>query len=89
MGIINRCSLGVLPMQGDSNRNLELMRHFAKTYPELEFAKQPVSQLPWGHIIRLMQSIKDNLARIKKVFSKSIQILLKVIQWKAIMHPNR
>ena len=35
-------------MQGFSKRNLEYMRHFASLYPIPEFAKQAVSQLPWG-----------------------------------------
>ena len=39
-------------MQGFSKRNLEYMRRFAQLYPQIEFAKQPVSQLPWGHIVR-------------------------------------
>lgn len=38
-------------MQGFSKRNLEYMRQFALLYPKIEFTKQPVSQLPWGHII--------------------------------------
>ncbi len=50
-------------MQGFSKRNLEHMRRFASFYPNLNFAKQPVSQLPWGHIVRLMQMIKDDLQR--------------------------
>lgn len=37
------------------------MRQFAELYPEI--AKQPVSQLPWGHIIVLMQQVKDPEAR--------------------------
>lgn len=50
-------------MQGFSKRNLENMRGFASLYPKLEFAKQAVSQLPWGHIVRLIQTIKDNQER--------------------------
>lgn len=50
-------------MQGFSKRNLEHMRRFAQLYPELEFAKQAVSQLPWGHIVRLMQTTKDGSIR--------------------------
>ncbi len=46
-----------------SKRNLEYMRRFASIYSNLEFAKQPVSQLPWGHIVRLMQMIKNNSER--------------------------
>lgn len=42
---------------GFSVRNLKFMRQFAQLYPEI--GKQPVSQLPWGHIIVLMQQVKD------------------------------
>ena len=37
------------------------MRQFAQLYSEI--GKQPVSQLPWGHIIVLMQQVKDPEAR--------------------------
>ncbi|MDF1654439.1 MAG: PDDEXK nuclease domain-containing protein [Coxiellaceae bacterium] len=45
-------------MQGFSRRNLEHMRRFYSYYPKLVFAKQAVSQIPWGHIVRLMQLIE-------------------------------
>jgi predicted nuclease of restriction endonuclease-like (RecB) superfamily len=48
---------------GFSKRNLERMRQFANLYDHLEFATQAVSQLPWGHIIVLMQQVKDPDAR--------------------------
>ena len=44
---------------GFSKRNLELMRQLAKEYPEMAIAKQTVSQLPWGHIILLIQRVTD------------------------------
>ncbi len=50
-------------MQGFSKRNLEYMRRFASSYPNIDFAKQAVSQLPWGHLIRLMQMIKSDTTR--------------------------
>lgn len=66
-------------MQGFSKRNLEHIRRFATLYPTIEFAKQAVSQLPWGHIVRLMQMIKDQNIRewyatqtIKNGWSRSI-----------------
>ncbi len=46
---------------GFSARNLKFMRQFAQLYPEI--GKQAVSQLPWGHIIVLMQQVKDPEAR--------------------------
>jgi predicted nuclease of restriction endonuclease-like (RecB) superfamily len=66
-------------MKGFSKRNLEYMRKFAELYPRIEFAKQPVSQLPWGHIVRLMQKVKDDGERkwyatqtIKNGWSRSV-----------------
>jgi predicted nuclease of restriction endonuclease-like (RecB) superfamily len=50
-------------MQGLSKRNLEHMRRFAQFYSAEEFAKQAVSQLPWGHIIKLMQSTDNEETR--------------------------
>lgn len=62
---------------GFSRRNLELMRQFAELYPKI--AKQAVSQLPWGHIIVLMQQVKDPEARdwyaenaLKNVVARSV-----------------
>ncbi len=35
------------------------MRGFVEAYPEAEMVKQVVSQLPWGHVLRLLQREKD------------------------------
>lgn len=48
-------------VKGFSVRNLQIMRQFAKIYPDA-IAKQPVSQLPWGHIVVLIQKVKDKVA---------------------------
>jgi predicted nuclease of restriction endonuclease-like (RecB) superfamily len=50
-------------MSGLTTRNLLSMKIFAREFPESPIAKQPVSQLPWGHIIRLIQMIKDPASR--------------------------
>ncbi|MBE2203992.1 MAG: DUF1016 domain-containing protein [Chthoniobacterales bacterium] len=50
-------------MGGLSARNLLSMSLFAAAFPDGPIAKQPVSQLPWGHIIRLLQMVKDPAAR--------------------------
>ncbi len=50
-------------MEGLSSRNLLSMKLLAAAFPEGEIAKQPVSQLPWGHIIRLLQMVKESAAR--------------------------
>jgi predicted nuclease of restriction endonuclease-like (RecB) superfamily len=66
-------------MRGFSKRNLEHMRRFAFLYPKIEFAKQFVSQLPWGHILRLLQMIDEEEIRewyaketIKHGWSRSV-----------------
>ena len=50
-------------MGGLTTRNLLSMKIFAREFPDGPIAKQPVSQLPWGQIIRLMQMVKDPAAR--------------------------
>lgn len=50
-------------MTGLTVRNLLSMKIFAREFPQGPIAKQPVSQLPWGQIIRLMQMVKDPAAR--------------------------
>lgn len=50
-------------MRGLSPRNLLFMRSFAAAYPDAEIVKQLVSLLPWGHVIHLLQRVKDHDAR--------------------------
>lgn len=50
-------------MAGLSSRNLLSMSLFAAAFPGEPIAKQAVSQLPWGHIVRLMQMVKDPATR--------------------------
>lgn len=50
-------------MTGLSARNLLSMKLLAEAFPEGPIAKQFVSQLPWGHVIRLLQMVKDPGAR--------------------------
>lgn len=50
-------------MTGLSTRNLLFMRSFGEAYPEREKVKQLVSQLPWGHVIRLLQRVKEPSVR--------------------------
>ena len=47
-------------MRGFSVRNLQRMKQFATLYPDLQITTQAVSQLPWGHITRLIQMIKND-----------------------------
>jgi predicted nuclease of restriction endonuclease-like (RecB) superfamily len=50
-------------MSGITARNLFSMRAFADAFPEGPIVKRLVSQLPWGHVIRLIQMVKDPDAR--------------------------
>ncbi len=50
-------------MSGLSSRNLLSMKLFAEAFPGGSIAKQPVSQLPWGQIVRLLQMVKDPAVR--------------------------
>lgn len=45
--------------KGYSIRNLKYMAKFAETYPDPEFVQQAVAQIPWGHIITLMDKVPD------------------------------
>lgn len=45
-------------MGGLSGRNLLSMKLFAEAFPDGPIAKQPVSQLPWGHI-QLTESLPE------------------------------
>ena len=52
-------------IEGFSSRNLYRMRAFHLAYPdEALFVTQPVSQIPWGHNIALLQKLKDQTERL-------------------------
>jgi predicted nuclease of restriction endonuclease-like (RecB) superfamily len=48
--------------KGFSVSNLERMRKFARLYPE-SISAQSVRKLPWGHIVVLIEQVKDSTAR--------------------------
>ncbi|MBI4881136.1 MAG: N-6 DNA methylase [Planctomycetes bacterium] len=50
-------------MKGLSARNLLFMRSLAEVCPDAEKTKQLVSRLPWGHVIRLLQRVKESDVR--------------------------
>lgn len=50
-------------MKGFSPRNLKYMRRFAEAYPDAEFVQQGAAQLPWGHHIKLLDSVADPAER--------------------------
>ncbi len=51
-------------MKGFSPRNLLFMRSLAEAFPDKTIVKQVVSQIPWGHLIRIIQMVKDPAERI-------------------------
>lgn len=51
-------------MKGFSPRNLKYMRKIAETYPEEEFVRQAVAQIPWSHNCILVDKIKDKNKRV-------------------------
>lgn len=50
-------------MSGLSARNLLAMKVFAREFPDGPIAQQPVAQLPWGHVLQIIQRIKDPTTR--------------------------
>ncbi|MEY8717273.1 PDDEXK nuclease domain-containing protein [Francisella philomiragia] len=46
-------------LKGFSPRNLKYMRKFAAEFDNLELVQQLVAQLPWGHIIVIMNRLSD------------------------------
>ncbi len=49
--------------KGYSVRNLKYMAKFAATYPDEEFVQQAVAQIPWGHIVVLLDKFSDDAIR--------------------------
>jgi len=50
-------------MKGFSLANLKSMRRFAETWPVDAIGQQPVGQLPWGHVVMLIERLKDDASR--------------------------
>jgi hypothetical protein len=46
-------------MTGLSARNLKYMRALAETHSDPAFVPQVVARLPWGHVVRFLESVKD------------------------------
>ena len=49
---------------GLSARNLRYMRAFAEAHPDQEVVQQVVARLPWGHNVRLLETVKDQAERL-------------------------
>jgi predicted nuclease of restriction endonuclease-like (RecB) superfamily len=50
-------------IHGFSLRNLKYMRQLATAYPNPDFGQQAVAQLPWGHLVVLLEKIKEDDSR--------------------------
>lgn len=50
-------------MRGLSTRNLLAMKIFYREFPGAPIAQQPVAQLPWGHVLLIIQRIKNPATR--------------------------
>ncbi|EUC20787.1 protein of unknown function DUF1016 [Burkholderia sp. BT03] len=50
-------------MRGFSPRNLKYMRALAEAWPGKEFVQQAVAQLPWSHVVTLLDKLKAPEAR--------------------------
>ena len=66
--IIDRLSHDLLlefpEMKGFSPSNLKYMRRFAKEFTDIEFVQQVAVQLPWFHLVTIMDKVKLQEARI-------------------------
>ena len=51
-------------MKGFSRTNLMYIRAFAETYPDEQIVQQVVGQIPWGHNVRILDTIKDQTERL-------------------------
>lgn len=59
-------------MRGFSPRNLKYMRALAEAWPGDEFVQEPVAQLPWSHVVTLLDKLKTRETREWYAF-KSIE----------------
>ena len=50
-------------IKGFSTSNLKYMRRFAEECPHFQIGQQPVDQLPWSHIIRLITKVANHVER--------------------------
>ncbi len=50
-------------MKGFSPRNLQYMRTFAGAYPDPGIAQQLLRDMPWGHVMRLLDTVPDPIER--------------------------
>ncbi|WP_332452174.1 DUF1016 N-terminal domain-containing protein [Burkholderia ubonensis] len=53
-----------LDMRGFSRRNLKYMRALVQAFPQPEFVQQSVAQLPWSHVVTLLDKLDDTPQRL-------------------------
>jgi predicted nuclease of restriction endonuclease-like (RecB) superfamily len=46
-------------MRGFSSRNLKYMRALAEAWPNEQFVQQAVAQIPWGHNVRILDTLQE------------------------------
>jgi predicted nuclease of restriction endonuclease-like (RecB) superfamily len=51
-------------MKGLSPRNLTYMRAMAEAWPDVVIVQQAVAQVPWGHIVRILDKVGEPEARM-------------------------
>ena len=76
-------------MTGLSQRNLQYMRSFAKSWSVGSIAQQPAAQLPWGHIMVLLDKAespqtRDQYAAAAVQYGWSRNVLLNMMMNKSI-----
>ena len=57
-------SMAFPEMKGFSVRNLKYMRSYAEGYSETAIVQHLVAQIPWGHIVRLLDLVKSEDERL-------------------------
>lgn len=63
-------------MTGLSPRSLKYMRAFAEAFPDWEIVQQLVAQLPWGHVMKLVETVKSDYAQqtVTNGWSRNVMI---------------
>ncbi|MEM9213032.1 MAG: PDDEXK nuclease domain-containing protein [Cyanobacteria bacterium P01_F01_bin.150] len=69
-------------IKGFSARNLKYMRSFAEAWPDKQIVQQLVAQIPWGHNVRLLDTVKSSEERrwyvektIKNSWSRNVLMM--------------
>ncbi len=78
--------------KGFSTRNLKYMRQFAEFYPDLEFVQQVAAQLPWFHLVVLMEkldSASERLFYIEQALENSWSRNTMVMQVERALHKRQ